>query len=90
MPSDPLDLGTGPLHFDERPEDQAHKLIQTVYMRDEIQPLEDGFYRYFPSSRGGLNAWELRTIADELDNRNRDWQAQIDRELGTIRGKSDE
>jgi hypothetical protein len=59
----------------------ADQLIQKADQRKEFDVGEDGFVGFAPGYNGLLSAWELRAIADELDRRNKDWQAQIDRDI---------
>ena len=45
---------------------------------------DDGFAVFWPmSARGAFSAHTLREIADELDNRNKPWQEQLDADLAT-------
>lgn len=37
----------------------------------------DGYYYWFPKRSGGLSAGDLRSIADELDKINADWDAEV-------------
>jgi hypothetical protein len=37
----------------------------------------DGYHYFFPSSGGGLSAWDLRDIADKLDRINATWDAEV-------------
>ncbi len=53
------------------------RIIQVADERGEFVYLEDGFLYYEPKGAGVLTAHELRTIADELDRRNKDWDDQI-------------
>ena len=48
----------------------------------EAYPLDDGFYYYDDGSpRGVMEAHTMRTIADKLDEMNKEWSEQIDRDL---------
>lgn len=54
-------------------------IIKKIDERGEFVYLEDGFLYYAPEATGGcISAHELRTIADELDKRNKAWEEQID------------
>jgi hypothetical protein len=57
------------------------RVLLFVNKHKEIGPLDDGFQYFFANGRGGFSAVDLRIIADELDARNRNWQAQIERDL---------
>lgn len=38
----------------------------------------DGYFYYFPSVGGGcFGSWELKSLAEELDNLNREWDKHI-------------
>lgn len=56
-------------------------LIEKCDAAGDIGPLDDGFQHFWAKDRGAFSAADLREIADELDRRNKDWQAQIDREF---------
>lgn len=51
---------------------------------NEIVELEDGFKYFWVKDRGALSAGDLRIIADELDDRNKDYQEQVDSYLNAI------
>lgn len=53
-------------------------IIKKIDERGEFVYLEDGFLYYAPEGKGCISAHELRTIADELDKRNKAWEEQID------------
>ena len=53
-------------------------IIKMIDERGEFVYLEDGFLYYAPEGKGCISAHELRTIADELDKRNKEWEKQID------------
>ena len=53
-------------------------IIKMIDKRGEFVYLEDGFLYYAPEGKGCISAHELRTIADELDKRNKEWEKQID------------
>lgn len=54
-------------------------IIKMIDKRGEFVYLEDGFLYYAPEgNKGCISAHELRTIADELDKRNKAWEEQID------------
>lgn len=62
-----------------RAERERQRLISTAEATGEFGYLEDGFVYYFPSKGGAIAAYQLRWLADELDSRNEEWAAQIDR-----------
>ena len=49
----------------------------------DIVPCEDGYYRFFTSD-GGLNAEDLRIIADELDRRNKPLKEEYEEYLRNV------
>jgi hypothetical protein len=66
------------------------KLIQILVERDEFVTLEDGYVYWWPTHEhvkhsdgsmtgggGALAAWQLKTIAEELDRRNAEWDKII-------------
>lgn len=54
------------------------RIIEIADKRGEFVYLEDGFLYYAPEGNGGcISAHELRTIADELDKRNKTWNDSI-------------
>lgn len=60
-------------------EDNVRYLISRIDERSEFIRLEDGFLYYDPRPGcGAISAWALRAIADELDNRNAEWNSQIE------------
>ena len=48
---------------------------------DELIVMDDGYYYWFPRRYGGLSAATLRGIADIVDEMNRPWNEEVDREL---------
>lgn len=48
---------------------------------DELIVMDDGYYYWFPRRNGGLSAATLRGIADIVDEMNRKWDEEVDREL---------
>lgn len=55
-----------------------------IVNQEEIVTLEDGFKYYWPiSNRGAFSAENLRDIADQLDEMNKDWQAQLELDLSS-------
>jgi hypothetical protein len=56
---------------------EKEKLIQIAIERKEFTYLEDGFLYWFPSNKGGVSSWQLRAIADYLDEKNKQWEKQI-------------
>lgn len=53
------------------------ELIALVEKWGEFITLEDGYVHYCPRGNGTVAAWSLRVIADELDRRNAEWDAQV-------------
>lgn len=53
---------------------------------------EDGYVLWFPrEGKGGLTAYQLRLIANELDRRNDEWDMQVRRGMGeAIRARAEE
>ena len=47
----------------------------------------DGFYYYDPPGHGSYAAHTLRAIADKLDEMNKPWSDQIERELNPANDK---
>ena len=62
-------------------EDYRKQVIATCEARKEFEVDIDGFTKWWPANRGFLTASDLRTIADELDARNAEWQRTIDEEF---------
>lgn len=51
-------------------------------MSVEIQTVESGHKVWWPYDDGYLTANDLRIMADYLDELNKDWDAQIQKEIG--------
>ena len=51
-------------------------------IEEDFEKLDDGYVYYFKSKPGAIGSFELRAIADELDRRNAEWDAQVKRDLG--------
>jgi hypothetical protein len=44
----------------------------------ELAPKEDGYWDWYPELRPGyIPSWVLRSIADKLDELNKDWDEQV-------------
>lgn len=61
----------------------AEEIARIIRITDErmdfVQDV-DGYVYYSPNGANGhLSAWMLRALADELDQRNAPWDAQINR-----------
>ena len=55
------------------------RIVKQINEQEEIVTFEDGFKYYWPvSNRGAFSSHDLRTIADYLDELNKDWQAQVE------------
>ena len=93
MASDPLDLGPGPLRFDERPSNQRLERIAAFMHKQWAH-----WTRYMIDSWSDENVqrWERQIALDysQLTRREQEsdleWAVKFDRELGTTRGNSDE
>jgi hypothetical protein len=53
---------------------------------DELVTGDDGYVVWWPSDKGAINAWQLRVIADYLDERNKPWDEIVRREMGGDNG----
>ena len=73
-------LAEHPADDDEPVTEERSRIIASCDEHGDICPLEDGF-QYYWTNRGALTADNLRTIADELDRRNKDWQDLIEKEM---------
>lgn len=52
--------------------------FQKLETGGEIIPNTDGYYVYWPSSKGGcLNTRVLRALADYLEEKNATWDAEV-------------
>lgn len=62
-------------------EDLKERIISIAEKRGEFVTDVDGFVYYWPdgSPHGHLSSATLRILADELDERNKEWQANIDK-----------
>ena len=54
------------------------KILHMANDRGEFVTGSDGYVYWWPESKGYLSSVELRILADELDERNREWEKQID------------
>ena len=55
------------------------RFIAQAYKQKDFVTGDDGFIYYWPDTKNGAySAWMLRTLADELDKQNEDWQRIID------------
>jgi hypothetical protein len=73
-----MSIGGSPQAQEER-----RRVIAISIGRDEFVSLSDGYVHFWPdgSPHGALTSWHLRTIADELDRRNRAWDAKVRKAL---------
>jgi hypothetical protein len=82
------------IYQDSRSSLQApmERLIASCTERNELVILPDGYVHYWSdgSPHGALSAWHLRAIADELDRRNRVWDARVRKALQSRSGDGDE
>jgi hypothetical protein len=53
------------------------RLIARAEEQDEFILNVDGYFVYWPRRVGYLNAAALRTLADELDRRNAEWDKTV-------------
>lgn len=59
-----------------------HRAVERATAMRDFITFEDGYVWYWPSGVGGFNAGELRALADELDRRNAEWNAIVQKEIG--------
>lgn len=55
-------------------------IVKLAFNNNEIVCCEDGFYRYWPNesrSLGAMNSYDLRQLADYLDEVNEPWQKTL-------------
>ena len=52
-------------------------IVEVADKDNEFVMLEDGFYYYWPKGQGAIPAYQLRLLADELDERNKEWNDRI-------------
>lgn len=57
------------------------RIEKIVDKRKDIFPSDDGYLAFCPSGRGYHTAAELRILADILDDRNKEWDEEVHREL---------
>lgn len=64
---------------------ERKRIIGITYRREEFVTLADGYLHLWPqgSPNGAWSAWHLRVLADELDRRNRTWDARVRKALAT-------
>lgn len=58
----------------------AEKIISLIEARGDVVQVEDGDWVYFPSQVGFLKSWELRVIADYLEEKN----SEIELDFGPL------
>lgn len=59
------------------------KLIELIDSREDFIRCEDGYIKYWSGAfAGAMSSGDLRTIADELDRRNAEWDAIVRKEIG--------
>lgn len=63
---------------------ERQRIIGITSKREEFVTLDDGYVHLWPqgSPNGAWTSWHLRVLADELDRRNRAWDAMIRKQLG--------
>lgn len=48
-----------------------------------LEPKEDGYWDWYPDLKPGyIPSWVLRAIADKLDEINKPWDEQVNRDVG--------
>jgi hypothetical protein len=64
-------------------EEERKRVVSLSAERNEFVTFSDGFVHYWPagSPNGALSSWHLRVLADELDRRNRAWDARVRKAL---------
>lgn len=63
-------------------ETEKARVLHVTEERGEFLQLEDGYFYFLPrKSVGALAAHHLKWIADELDEKNQDWNNRITRDL---------
>lgn len=51
----------------------------------EIAPKEDGYWDWYPDLKPGyIPAWILHSIANKLDELNKEWDEQVQRDVGQL------
>lgn len=69
--------------------DEHRKRIEEVLDKhSDIIMAEDGYYVYWPDTvvgRGCCASHDLRVIADILDERNEEWDAQVKQHLAALK-----
>jgi hypothetical protein len=62
---------------------ERKRIISITDRREEFVTLADGYAHLWPqgSPNGAWSAWHLRVLADELDRRNRTWDARVRKAL---------
>lgn len=73
-------------------QEERRRVLAISIGRDEFVTLSDGYVHFWPdgSPHGALTSWHLRTIADELDRRNRAWDARVRKALALKTDDGDE
>jgi hypothetical protein len=64
-------------------ETERKRIIAITDRREEFVTLADGYIHLWPqgSPNGAWSSWHLRVLADELDRRNRAWDARVRKAL---------
>jgi hypothetical protein len=62
-------------------ETRRQQLEKILADRSEVFRLEDGFFYYEQIRPGAIGSGELRLIADILDDKNREWSAEVEKGL---------
>lgn len=66
-------------------EEERNRVVSVSTEREEFVTFSDGYVHWWPqdSSNGALSSWHLRVLADELDRRNRVWDARVRKALSS-------
>lgn len=64
-------------------EEERNRVVSLSTLREEFVTFSDGYVQWWPdgSPHGGLSSWHLRVIANELERRNRVWDARVRKAL---------
>jgi hypothetical protein len=66
------------------------EIIARIDRLDQIARSADGYFYYWPPDDNScINAHMLRVIADELDRRNKEWNAQVDKAMNELTPSTD-
>ena len=63
------------------------KCTTNAVVQTDIVTLEDGYKYYWVAHKGALSASNLRTIADVLDEQNKEWDRQVQEYFDAHKGE---